>query len=388
MGRIAIAWRWMLAKVGKYRMQLRLCLRVTIAAMAAFILAQFVAIPLGGLWAVLTAIVVTQMSLGGSLRATIEYFVGTFGGAVYAGAIAALVPHQTEISTLAVLALAVAPLALLAAINPNFRVGPFTAVIVVLGATATHTDPISSAFYRVLEVALGGFIGLLVSFLVLPARAHVLVIAAAARMLNLLADALPVLFAGFTQVVDVDESPTAPDQSWRRVRARRGSWRRRQTRTGDLPHGGPGLAAIVAHPAPPAPRRRHRRTHRHRSTSRAIPGRARTTARRCRHSRCRLSARQRGGAHWAARASSTGRSRCSAQCVWRLDRRRAKGSAYAGFAKRHRGACFCARLRARATAPEFHRSCALCDGIRTAGHYLHRKIGKSVELERDRFRWR
>ena len=205
MGRIAIAWRWMLAKVGKYRMQLRLCLRVTIAAMAAFILAQFVAIPLGGLWAVLTAIVVTQMSLGGSLRATIEYFVGTFGGAVYAGAIAALVPHQTEISTLAVLALAVAPLALLAAINPNFRVGPFTAVIVVLGATATHTDPISSAFYRVLEVALGGIIGLLVSFLVLPARAHVLVIAAAARMLNLLADALPVLFAGFTQEVDVEE---------------------------------------------------------------------------------------------------------------------------------------------------------------------------------------
>jgi uncharacterized membrane protein YccC len=205
MGRIAIAWRSMLAKVDKYRMQLRLCLRVTLAAMAAFILAQFVAIPLGGLWAVLTAIVVTQMSLGGSLRATIEYFVGTFGGAVYAGAIAALVPHHSEISTLAVLALAVAPLALLAAINPNFRVGPFTAVIVVLGATATHTDPISSAFYRVLEVALGGFIGLLVSFLVLPARAHVLVIAAAARMLNLLADALPVLFAGFTQAVDVEE---------------------------------------------------------------------------------------------------------------------------------------------------------------------------------------
>jgi uncharacterized membrane protein YccC len=205
MGRIAIAWRWMLAKVGKYRMQLRLCLRVTIAAMAAFVLAQFVAIPLGGMWAVLTAIVVTQMSLGGSLRATIEYFVGTLGGAVYAGAIAALVPHHTEISILAMLAFAVAPLALFAAINPNFRVGPFTAVIVVLGATATHIDPIGSAFYRVLEVALGGITGLLVSFLVLPARAQGLVIAAAARMLNLLADALPVLFAGFTQAADAEE---------------------------------------------------------------------------------------------------------------------------------------------------------------------------------------
>src|SRR5271169_1732937 len=156
MGRIAIAWRWMLAEFGKHRMQLRLCLRVTIAATAAFVLAQFVAIPLGGLWAVLTAIVVTQMSLGGSLKATIEYFVGTLGGAVYAAAIADLVPHHTEISLLAVLALAVAPLALLAAVNPNFRVGPITAVIVVLGTSATHTDPVGSAFYRVIEVALGG----------------------------------------------------------------------------------------------------------------------------------------------------------------------------------------------------------------------------------------
>jgi hypothetical protein len=84
-----------------------------------------------------------------SLKATIEYSVGTLGGAVYAGAIAALVPHHDEISLLAVLALAVAPLALLAAVNPHFRVGPFTAVIVVLGASAAHTDPIGSAFYRV-----------------------------------------------------------------------------------------------------------------------------------------------------------------------------------------------------------------------------------------------
>ena len=315
MGRIAIAWRWMLAKVGKYRMQLRLCLRVTIAVMAAFILAQFVAIQLGGLWAVLTAIVVTQMSLGGSLRATIEYFVGTFGGAVYAGAIAALVPHQTEISTLAVLALAVAPLALLAAINPNFRVGPFTAVIVVLGATATHTDPISSAFYRVLEVALGGIIGLLVSFLVLPARAHVLVIAAAARMLNLLADALPVVFAGFTQVVDVEEVRRLQidlGAAFARVEGIGVDAKREQATylMADLE-----LQATIAHPAPLAPRRRHRRTGRHRSTSRAIPSPTRTAARRCRHSRCGLSARQRGGAHWAARPASAGRSRRGAQCV-------------------------------------------------------------------------
>ncbi len=202
MGRVATSCRWLLAKIGDRRTQLRLCLRVTVAALASFALAQFLTVPLAGLWVVLTAVVVTQMSLGASLKATIEYFVGTLGGAVYAAAVAALVPHHDEISVLAVLALAVAPLALLAAANPHFRVGPFTAVIVVLGTTATHNDPIVSAFYRVLEVALGGGTGLVVSFLVLPARADVLVIAAAANMLDLLARALPELFAGFTRARD------------------------------------------------------------------------------------------------------------------------------------------------------------------------------------------
>jgi uncharacterized membrane protein YccC len=106
---------------------------------------------------------------------------------------------------LVVLALAIAPLALLAAMNPHFRVAPFTAVIVVLGSTTTHIGPIGSALYRVAEVALGAAAGLVVSLLVLPARAHVLTTEAAAGMLDLLAQALPVLFAGFTQPLDTEE---------------------------------------------------------------------------------------------------------------------------------------------------------------------------------------
>jgi uncharacterized membrane protein YccC len=196
----------LLTKIRDRGTQFRLCLRVTVAALASFLLAQFLTVPLAGLWVVLTAVVVTQISLGASVKATIEYFVGTLGGAVYAGVIAALVPHHDEISILAVLALAVAPLALLGAVNPNFRVGPFTAVIVVLGASAIHTDPIRSASYRVLEVALGGVTGLVVSFLVLPARAHRLAIEAAADMLDLLARVLPELFAGFTRARDAAEA--------------------------------------------------------------------------------------------------------------------------------------------------------------------------------------
>ena len=156
--------RLLLTKIRDRRTQLRLCLRVTVAALASFVLAQLFTIPLAGLWAVLTAVVVTQVTVGGSLKATVEYLVGTLGGAVCAGAIAALLPHSDEVELLAVLALAVAPLSLLAAVNPNFRVGPFTAVIVVLGTAITHTDPVQSAYYRVIEVSIGGAIGLAVSF--------------------------------------------------------------------------------------------------------------------------------------------------------------------------------------------------------------------------------
>ena len=51
-------------------------------------------IPLHGLWAVLTAVVVTQISVGGSLHATTDYVLGTIGGVIYAAAIAVLIPHR------------------------------------------------------------------------------------------------------------------------------------------------------------------------------------------------------------------------------------------------------------------------------------------------------
>ena len=202
MRRIAFAWTWLSAKAREGRPQLLLCLRVTIAAIVSYLLAQLLTVPLAGLWAVLTSVVVTQMSLGGSLKAALEYAVGTLGGAIYAGAIGALIPHNTELTLLLVLALAVAPLALLAAVNPNFRVGPFTAVLVVVGTSATHIDPVGSAFYRVLEVALGGGTGLLVSLLVLPSRAQSLLLDAAAEMLEQLADALVALLAGLARPLE------------------------------------------------------------------------------------------------------------------------------------------------------------------------------------------
>src|ERR1700756_964956 len=107
----------------RHKLQLALCVRVTVAGAASAFFAQLMHLPLY-LWAVLTAVVLTQVSFGRSLKATADYVIGTLGGVFYAGAIGVLVPHSDEVSLLAALALAVAPVTLLAAIKPAFTVAP------------------------------------------------------------------------------------------------------------------------------------------------------------------------------------------------------------------------------------------------------------------------
>ena len=201
MVRIATPWKSLGTQAREHRAQLGLSLRVTIAALLSFVLSHLLHVPLP-LWTVLTAVILTQVSFGKSLKATIDYLVGTLGGAVYAGAVAALFPHANEIALAGVLAIAVAPLALLGAINPRFSVATFTGVLVILVPEITHVSSIASAFYRVLEVALGGLTAVAVSFLVLPARAHALATEAAAQMLDLMARSLPELLNGFIQTHD------------------------------------------------------------------------------------------------------------------------------------------------------------------------------------------
>jgi len=198
-------WKRVRETVSAYRSQLRFSLRMTAAGLLALIVAQSLALPLHGLWVVLTAVVVTQMSVGGSLRATIEYIIGTLGGAIYAAAIGVIVPHAGAIAQGCVLALTIAPLAFVAAINPNFRVAPFSAVLVLLLSGQLGEGPIESAFTRFLEVALGGAIAIIVSVLVFSQRAHSLGVEAAAQILQRMATGFPELLAGFTQQLDANE---------------------------------------------------------------------------------------------------------------------------------------------------------------------------------------
>lgn len=180
-----------------------LAVRVAIAALTALTLAKLLNLPLP-LWAVITAVIVTQMSVGRSLKASFDYLVGTLGGALYGGAVAVFIPHASEITLLAVLALVVAPLAFIATINPRFSAAPVTGIIVLLLPQITNGSAIASATDRVIEVALGGVTGAVVSVILLPSNAHPLVVGAAARTLNQMAGILEQLLAGLRQGLDMD----------------------------------------------------------------------------------------------------------------------------------------------------------------------------------------
>jgi uncharacterized membrane protein YccC len=155
-------------------------------------------------WAVLTAIIVTQLNVGRSLQASLDYLAGTIGGAIYGTAVGVCVGAESEVTLLAGLAIAIGPLVLIATARQSMTAAPITAAIVLL-STFTHASPIAAATDRVLEVALGALIGLATSFVLFPSSAYDLASEAAARTLERLADAAGELMTGLKQGLAADE---------------------------------------------------------------------------------------------------------------------------------------------------------------------------------------
>jgi hypothetical protein len=193
----------MLGSLRGRKTQLALAVRLAVAAVAAYAIARALHLMLP-LWAVLTSLIVTQMSVGRSLKATRDYMLGTIGGAVYGGAIAVLIPHSGEGGLLALLVLTVAPLAFIGAINPSLSAATVTGVIVLLVPAMNHANPLDSAIDRLCEVTVGALTGLAVSFLVLPSRAVSQIRINAAQLLELLAAAFAELLAGLMRGLDND----------------------------------------------------------------------------------------------------------------------------------------------------------------------------------------
>ena len=203
MGRMADFLKRVAARLRSRRTQLALAVRVTVAAVAAYAIATALHLALP-LWAVLTSLIVTQMSVGRSLKATTDYMLGTIGGALYGGAIAVLIPHSGEAHLLGLLVLTVAPLAYLGSLNPTLTAATVTGVIVLLIPEMHHTSPLDSVIDRLIEVTVGASTGLAASFLVLPSRAHRQIRANAARLIELIAGAFSELLAGLTHGLDND----------------------------------------------------------------------------------------------------------------------------------------------------------------------------------------
>ncbi|WP_299365542.1 FUSC family protein [uncultured Paracoccus sp.] len=146
--------------------------------------------------AVISAIAVTQSNIGGSLGKAFEQGVGSFLGAVVAAIVALALRPDDPASTVLALALALAPLSVLAAFSVGFQIAPITAAVVLLGGPGLEVGPDVLAAERLLGVALGSGVGLLTGLLVLPARASRSAVEAAARVAGLLAAQLHAIAPG------------------------------------------------------------------------------------------------------------------------------------------------------------------------------------------------
>src|SRR5687767_1672175 len=157
------SWRDVTASVRAFRVnwaQVRLAIRTSIAAIISYAVATSFALP-QSYWAVVTAILVVQASVGASLVAATDRLLATIlGGAV--GAVLIAVFGTSSPATVMTLAGSVLALAYLGALRPSMRLASVTAAIVIL-ADPLLGDPIVSAWYRVLEIGLGALIAVVTS---------------------------------------------------------------------------------------------------------------------------------------------------------------------------------------------------------------------------------
>jgi uncharacterized membrane protein YccC len=178
--------------LSQHKPELRLALRMTVSSVAAFAAATALGLQ-QGYWSALTALIVTQTSVGGSLKVAIDRLLASLCGAIYGAAVTFMLPHRDWWAVDLALIVAVAPLALLAALNARFRVAPITSIIVLFSTIVSPIGPLSYATERVIEIALGCAIGLIVSAVLMPAHAYNLVLEATAKTTALLAEQLEAL---------------------------------------------------------------------------------------------------------------------------------------------------------------------------------------------------
>ena len=158
----------------------RAAVRMLVAALAAYLCTAMIHLP-GPYSAVITTLIVARPHSGGVLRASFERLTATILGAgVACVATFGRLVHAPE---LLLIAIALAPLALIAAHNSAYRTSMIAAII-VLSAPATGGAPLYVAGVRMLGVSLGAVVGALVSVTILPSSREVVVARLTAKMIE------------------------------------------------------------------------------------------------------------------------------------------------------------------------------------------------------------
>ena len=186
-----------------HRGKLQFGLRMTVSALASYILGEALGLS-QTYWAVLSAVIVIQGSVGGSVRAGLNRLIGTIGGAFWGAVVAGLMPHNTPVALGFALLVAIAPLSIVTAFRSDYRIAPITAIIVLTGAALQQAAPFSSALERVLEIVLGSAVAVAVALFILPARAHALLARSASIAIADMARIVSMLEEGHGQGVDRD----------------------------------------------------------------------------------------------------------------------------------------------------------------------------------------
>lgn len=165
--------------------RVRLALQTALAAAGAYAVAMTLNLP-QGYWAVVTAVLVVQSSVGASLGLAFDRLIATILGAGAGGLLLALFGERPLV-VLVIVSLCTFVLAYLAAGRPSLRLAPVSAIIVIL-ADLQNGTPLVSAANRVLEITIGALIALAVSLFVFPSRAGRGLAHKIGEMLPMLAD--------------------------------------------------------------------------------------------------------------------------------------------------------------------------------------------------------
>jgi uncharacterized membrane protein YccC len=183
--------------------EFRHAIRVSVAVGVTFAIGELFHMP-QAYWAVFTAVIVVQTSVGATITAAMERLAGTVVGGLI-GAAAAYIQAKTVLAEGLTLSIAIAVAAFAASVRPSLRVAPVTAAIVLIGGITAKMDPLEAAAWRVVEIVLGSAIGVAATLLIFPARARKAVTERTARVMTQLAG----LFDRFSK--ELEGQPTTGD---------------------------------------------------------------------------------------------------------------------------------------------------------------------------------